>query len=483
LQASRDGVVVEEGDLIAYVNEAAARMHGCASPAEMIGQLAASFLMPEDSARMREYGQKRLRGEPAPTVYPFRGRRKDGLPIELEASVSTCQVGGKGYVITVVRDVAERAALEAQLWQAQKMDAIGRLAGGIAHDFNNLLTVINGYSEMLVVSAGQEESALRMLVEINRAGERAAALTRQLLAFSRKQVLQLRVVDLNAVVTGVVAMLGRLIGEDVDLVVQLDPTLGAVRADPNQLEQVIVNLAINARDAMLDGGRLTILTRNTDTGPVVGPHVLLEVADTGCGMSEEVKQHLFEPFFTTKGVGQGTGLGLAVVHGIVQQSGGRVEAQSQPGQGSTFRVYLPRVLAAILAETVPVVPPPVGGTETVLLVEDEEGVRVLARQALQQCGYRVLEARDGREALEIAADYPGQLNLLVSDVVMPHLNGPQLARRLLLGRPGLRVLLISGYTADLLARQGAMDGRLALLEKPFTPAELARKVRELLDRW
>jgi PAS domain S-box-containing protein len=372
-------------------------------------------------------------------------------------------------------DVSERMALEEQLRQAQKMEAVGRLAGGIAHDFNNLLTAIGGYSELLLAQLA-DERARRDVDEIRRAADRAAALTRQLLAFSRKQMVRPEVLSLNDVVADLEKMLRRLIGEDIELVTALAPGLGLVRADAGQLQQVILNLVVNARDAMPAGGTLTIETRNVDS------HVALVVRDTGSGIDEEVRPYLFEPFFTTKEPGKGTGLGLATVYAIVEQAGGRIAVESNPGQGAAFEVTLPRFVgepaAGELAEPEPHV---LTGTETVLVVEDYEVVADLIRAVLAESGYTILEARDGGEALELAGGHPGPIHLLLTDVVLPRLSGPELAERLLELRPGLRVLFMSGYLDEGAETARGVPTPSAFVSKPFTPRELAEKVRAVLD--
>ncbi len=490
-QASRDGILVEDDGQLSYANEAAARLHGYGDPSEMMGKPLSAFQMPEDSVRMREYGRRRVRGESAPTVYPFRARHRDGSPIDLEASVSVCRVGSKDYIITVLRDLSERKNLEEQLRQAQKMEAVGRLAGGIAHDFNNLLTVITGYADLLLDSPRTDEVSRRLIAEVKRAGERAASLTQQLLAFSRKQVLQPQVLELNVVVAEAQRMLRRLITEDIELFTDLDPQAGLVKADPGQVDQVLVNLAVNARDAMPRGGRLSIATRSTELdveyarrNPEVlpGPYVMLVVSDTGCGMSEDVRARIFEPFFTTKEQGKGTGLGLATVYGIVKQSGGHIDVESALGRGTTFRIFLPRVEAeAASADNARSIKAP-RGTETVLLVEDEEGVRSLAREVLRASGYNVLEAPDGEAGLAVCRQHPGPVHLLLTDVIMPRMNGSELAEHLQTLRPQTRVLYLSGYTDDALGDKGVLDPDVAFLQKPFTTAALAQKVREVLDR-
>jgi signal transduction histidine kinase len=398
--------------------------------------------------------------------------------------------GGMRQVLGVATEITQRRTLEEQLRQAQKMEAVGRLAGGIAHDFNNLLTAIQGFSALLLRDQTLAAPHRADVQEIADAAARAAALTQQLLAFSRKQVLQPAVLDPNEVVAGMSEMLRRLIGEHIELVTDLGPATGHVLADRSQLEQVIVNLVVNARDAMARGGRLTVETRavaldveyaRRHMGVVPGPHVLLAVSDTGEGMDAETRTHLFEPFFTTKGVGRGSGLGLATVYGIVQQSGGRIEVYSEPGTGTTFKIYLPRVAAPAHAAQPSGTGAPRGGTETLLVVEDEAAVRRLARQALERLGYRVLEAGDGRQALDVAAAHAGAIDLLVTDVVMPGMGGRELAEHLTGLRPGLRVLYTSGYTESAIVQNGTLDPTVAYVPKPYTPDQLARKVREVLD--
>jgi PAS domain S-box-containing protein len=379
-----------------------------------------------------------------------------------------------GRHLGVLRDLTAQKRLEEQLRQAQKMEAVGRLAGGIAHDFNNLLTAISGYGEFL--SARLEDERLRRHAEeIGKASARAAALTSQLLAFSRRQVLQPRVLDLNVAVREMESMLRRLIGEDVELVTLLDPGLGAVCADPTQIEQVIVNLVVNARDAMSGRGVLTIETSNAGDDDVV-----LAITDTGVGITEEERAQLFEPFFTTKG--GGTGLGLATVYGIVEQSGGEIDVVTESGLGSSFRISLPRVDAPVEPEAVShPEPAAAAGTETILLVEDEDVVRRLVAEILDDAGYAVLEASDGASALEIARAHDGALDLLVTDVVMPGMSGPEVAQAVSPLRPGLQVLYMSGYTDSAIVHHGVLDEATAFLQKPFSSAELTAKIRGLLD--
>ncbi len=390
-----------------------------------------------------------------------------------------------------LRDISERKRLERQLLHSQKMEAVGRLAGGVAHDFNNLLTTILGYSELMLMKLPESSPVRADVEEILKAGQRAVGLTRQLLAFSRKQVIEPKVVNLNAVIEEAAKMLRRLIGEDVDLATSLDPSLGSVRVDPGQIEQVLMNLAVNSRDAMPRGGRLTLETRNVTFdasasrlhfGAPPGAYVLLAVTDTGMGMDAETRSHLFEPFYTTKEKGTGTGLGLATVYGIVKQSDGYIFVYSEPGKGTTFKIYLPRVEAAGTDSAAAVPASAVAnGKETLLLVEDEEPVRRLMHRSLMERGYSVLEAPSGEAALTVATSHPGPIDLLITDVVLTGVSGKSLATLLLTSRPTLKLLFISGYTDDTVVRHGVLAKDEAFLQKPFTPDALARRVREVLD--
>jgi two-component system, cell cycle sensor histidine kinase and response regulator CckA len=428
------------------------------------------------------------------------GRRKDGETIPILMSVSELPMGEQTLILEVIRDIsAEKQAadalksLEEQFRQAQRLEAVGRLAGGVAHDFNNILTAITGYTELLLDDFRANDPRRTDLEEIRTAAQRAAGLTRQLLAFSRKQVLQPRVLDLNEVVRALERMLHRLIGEDVSLVFTAGADLGAVLADPGQIEQVLLNLAVNARDAMPTGGMLTIETANVelddayarehvDAAP--GRYVLLAVSDTGTGMDEETKGHIFEPFFTTKEQGKGTGLGLATVHGIVNQSGGRVVLYSEPGRGTTFKIYLPRVDQAPEVVTAPNgrAAEPAAGQETVLVVEDDRAVREVVAETLAQRGYRVLRAPDGQTALELVHGLQDPVHLLLTDIVMPGMTGRELAQALSAERSQVKVLYMSGYTDDAVVRHGVLARGVPYLQKPFTPDALALKVREVLDR-
>jgi signal transduction histidine kinase len=379
----------------------------------------------------------------------------------------------------------ERLQLQQDLARAQKLEAIGRLAGGVAHDFNNVLTAILGSAELLMMDTPPGEHAREEVEIIRDAAVRAQDLIRQLLAFSARQVLQPVVLDLNDLIRDLGRMLRRLIGEDLTLDTDLAGDLGAVRADPGQVEQVLVNLAVNARDAMPDGGRLAIRTENvdvTDGGDVpAGPYALIEVTDTGTGMDAPTLARVFEPFFTTKERGKGTGLGLASVYGIVRQSGGHIAVTSTPGVGTSFRIHLPRVDAPVdTSRAARVVSVPAAGTETLLVAEDEQMVRVLIRKVLEQAGYTVLLASGGAEALQLAARHAGPIQMLVTDVVMPGMNGRELARRLLELRPDTKVLYLSGYADDAVERHGVLDPGTAFMQKPFSPGALASRVREVL---
>ncbi len=449
-------------------------------------------------------GKTRMSKEEVPLFQALQGRHvhdvemviapKEGIAHTVLASGQALvdATGMKQGAVVVLHDITERRRLEAQYHQAQKMESIGHLAGGVAHDFNNLLTIICGYSEVLLNHVRPDDAHFQYLTEIKSAGNRAASLTRQLLAFSRQQIFQLRVLDLNSVVRDTEKMLRRLIGEDISLAAMLDLRLARVKADPGQIEQVLMNLAVNAKDAMPQGGKLTIETCNVELDEQYaeshvevqpGRYVLLAVSDTGHGMTQDVKTRIFEPFFTTKEQGKGTGLGLATVFGIVKQSGGHVEVYSEVGNGTSFKVYLPALEQETTNE-----PPPIAfvqtpsGSETLLLVEDEEKVRTLTRTALQASGYTLLEAPNGPEAIKLYEQYPGPVHMLVTDVVMPEMGGRNLAERLISLRPGLKVLYLSGYTTDAVVRHGVLEAEVAFLQKPFSMAGLAKKVREVLDQ-
>ena len=448
----------------------------------VIGKTVREILPHIEPVWIERYGEVALTGKPARFV-------------EFSADLNrwyetTAFSHGKGQFAAIFSDITERKTIEERLRQSLKMEAVGRLAGGIAHDFNNLLTVINGYSELILNTLPEGAPLRKEVEEIRGAGERAEALTRQLLAFGRKQVLQPKVLDLNAVLAGMKTMLGRLITENIDLLIVPGKDLGNVKADAGQLGQVIVNLALNSRDAMPGGGRLTIETMNVDLDKTSlamnpslapGPYVLLSVSDTGAGMDEETRAHAFEPFFTTKEKGKGTGLGLSTVHGIVHQSGGQVSIYSEAGKGTTIKVYLPLTGGEAEAAAAPALDLLPVGRETILLVEDEEAVRQLVKEVLVQRGYTVLEAQDGAEAISVCSRHEGPLDLLVTDVVMPRMGGQEIAARLASRRPGMKILYMSGYTDNAIVHHGVLDPGTAFLQKPFTPDALARKVREVLD--
>ncbi|HEX2094484.1 MAG TPA: PAS domain S-box protein [Longimicrobiaceae bacterium] len=453
------------------------------------------FSDPEDPEGCRSFLAKLLRDGHAMMEGGLVAR--DGTRIPVEASARVLDRGGERVVISVFRDITERKQAEEalqesqkQLLQAQKMEAVGRLAGGVAHDFNNMLTAISGFTHLLHLEMGGEEPAREYLEEIIRATDRSTDLTRQLLAFSRQQVLQPKRLDLNVVVGDMDRMLRRLIREDIDLVTVLEPSLGCVLADPGQMQQVVLNLAVNARDAMPSGGRLVIETRNVEVGPEEvrrrsylrpGSYVSLVVHDTGAGMSPEFQERIWEPFFTTKEVGKGTGLGLSTVYGIVKQSGGYIWVESTRGRGSCFRILLPRVAqepdSGAEGRTSGKI---TRGAGTVLLVEDEPSVRRLARKVLLRCGYQVVEAECGIEAIHIFEEH--SFDLLLTDMVMPRMSGMELGERLLARTPSLRVLYMSGYTDDAAVQHGTLPPGTNFIPKPFTPEELAQKVREVLQR-
>jgi two-component system, cell cycle sensor histidine kinase and response regulator CckA len=481
------------GDIL-EANEAFLRMIGCSREDLVAGKIRWRDLTPPewqaDTARVA----KDLRDAGVVTPYEKEYFRKDGSRIAV--LVGIVAIGGRNAVAFMVDLTAQKRAEEAlrqsdeQLRQAQKMEAVGRLAGGIAHDFNNVLSVILSYGDMLLGELKPNDPMRGDVEEIRKAGKRAADLTRQLLMFSRQQVLASKVVDLNDLLTGMDKMLQRVLGADVDLVSLQTQSLGRVRADPSSIEQVVMNLVVNARDAMPTGGKLTMETANVDLDEQYarahldvkpGPHVMFAVTDTGSGIDKPTLARIFEPFFTTKAIGKGTGLGLSTVFGIVRQSGGSVWVYSELGVGTTFKVYLPRVDGAIEAPRVVAPVTMLRGSETILLVEDDDQVRVVARGILRKQGYHVIDARHAGEALVHSETYAGAIHLLLTDVVMPQMSGPELAKRLAKVRPDMRVLCMSGYTDDSIVRHGVLEAHIAYLQKPFTPGALATRVREVLD--
>jgi len=419
----------------------------------------------------------------------LRSRNGDEIPVEM--TVRLVLFADTLYAVVVAREITERQQLEAQLVQAQKMEAVGRLAGGVAHDFNNLLTAILGYGEMLFLELPQDDPRRHYATEILKTAERASALTRQLLAFGRKQITQPRIINVNELISGMSKMLQRLLGEDLDLITLLDPALAAVKVDPGQLDQVIMNLAVNARDAMPRGGMLTIETENVFLDEAYaqnhlevtpGPYVMMAVSDNGMGMDSETLAHIFEPFFTTKEPGKGTGLGLATVHGIIKQNGGHIWVYSEPGRGTTFKIYLPRMAEAAMPLH-PVAAPAASlqGSETILVVEDEESIRSVICHTLRAYGYKVLEARHGNEAILVCGRHLGPIHLVLTDVIMPGMSGGELIERLSPFGRKMKVLFMSGYTEDTAALQSLLAVGVPFLEKPFKMVTLAQKVREVLD--
>lgn len=490
--ASQAMVTVDRGGRMILANARCESMFGYKRE-ELEGQVM-EMLLPEAfrqghvSYRAEYFSQPRVR--PMGVGLDLMGRRKDGTDFPVEISLSYIQPNGELLAIAFITDITERKRLEDQLLQSQKMEAVGRLAGGVAHDFNNMLTIITGFNQMLLDQLSTVDPLRGHAEEILKAANRAAALTHQLLAFSRRQMSQPRLLDINSVIRDAVKMIGRLIGEDVELTVKLQPGIGTVRADPRQIEQVILNLATNSRDAMPIGGQLTIETAGveldksyarTHLGVQPGPYVMLALSDTGAGMTTEVKKHIFEPFFTTKEPGKGTGLGLSTVYGIVKQNGGDIWLYSEPGKGTTFKIYLPRVAGETEEVSEQRAAVPEKGHGTILVVEDEEGVRHLLRHVLAQHGYTVLEAGDSADAIQASAAHQGKIDLLLTDVILPKASGRQVAQRLLTERPDMRILFISGYTENAIAHHGVIDAGVHFLSKPFTTESLLAKIREVLQ--
>lgn len=486
--------VFEEGSLrFAAVNQAAVDHYGYGRE-EFARMTIEDIRPPEDRLKLHDHLAnlaERAFGQ------IWQHRKKDGTVIHVAVSARDLAYEGRPARIVLAHDVTDRVRAEEalrrteeQLRQAQKLEAIGSLAGGIAHDFNNMLSIILSYASLIIDGLKQGDPIASDVGEIRRAAERAAEMTRQLLAFSRKQMLSPRVIDLNRALGGMEKMLRRLVGESVEVSFHMAPGLGRVLADPSQIEQVVMNLVVNARDAMPDGGAVTLETTNVEldeayaaehVGVAPGPYVMLAVTDTGTGMDRETRTRIFEPFFTTKELGKGTGLGLSTVFGIVKQSGGHIWVYSEVGRGTTFKVYLP--LSERAEEGVPETVAPTGlrGNETVLVVEDDDQLRTLTRTLLRRSGYQVIDAQNGGEALIVCEQHRGKIHLLVTDVVMPRMSGRQVAERLRAIRPDMRVLFMSGYTENAIVRQGVLDAGIAFLPKPITPEALLRKVREVLD--
>jgi PAS domain S-box-containing protein len=495
-------LVLDPSGTIRYGSPSIERVLGHPSK-ELTGRNAIEFIHPDDVERATETNERIVKGAHGATVpiSEIRFRHRDGSWRILEGlGVNVLDDPAVSGIVTTAHDITERRRTEEQLrrsqeqfLQSQKMEAVGRLAGGVAHDFNNLLTGITCFNDLALSSLREGDPLRRHGEEIRKAVARASSLTRQLLAFSRRQVLQPEIVNLNDVVHDMQTMLRRLIGEDLELAIHTDPALGHVRADPGQIEQVLMNLVVNARDAIPHGGTISIETTNVEvdekaarTDPLPArSYVRLAVTDSGCGMDEQVKAHLFEPFFTTKEPGKGTGLGLPTVYGIVRQSEGYIMVQSEPNRGSTFKVYLPRVEPSAAPRATGVdrtaVASPVRGTETVLVVEDEEMVRLPVCTILRHHGYRVLEASRATDAISLSERFDGPIHLLFTDLVMPGLSGRELAERLVPLRPGMRVLYTSGYTDHTAIRKGVLEADIDFLQKPFSPDALVRRVRDVID--
>jgi len=493
---SRDAVMLStyESGFIAG-NPATVKLFRCRDEEDFKGRTPASLSperQPDGTLSAERVGAvMRAAFEKGSHAFEWTHRRADGTEFPATVLLSRLE-SSPGMLLSTVRDVSEQSALEGQLRQAQKMEAVGRLAGGVAHDFNNHLTAISGYSELALAELRPEDPLAQDLEEIRNAAIRATSLTRQLLMFSRKQVVELKVVDLDEIVASIEPMLRRLIGEDVSLSTSLARAAALVKADVGQVEQVIMNLCVNARDAMPQGGRIRIETRcvaldeayaraHIDVAP--GPYVALSVEDSGCGIDAATRAHLFEPFFTTKEVGKGTGLGLSTVYGIVKSCGGCIDVESEVGRGATFTIYLPRTPEALARDGGRGGKPaaPSRGHETILLAEDDEIIRGLSVRVLESSGYKVLCARDGADALAVSGRHEGKVDLLITDVVMPGMNGRELAVQHAALRPDTRLLYVSGYTADALSVRGGLEPGVSLLEKPFTPVALLRRVREILD--
>jgi PAS domain S-box-containing protein len=478
-------IFIHEDGLVRYLNAACEQVTGY-SREELMNRSVWPLFHPEDQQELQERARRRLEGEDIKMRWEARMVRKNGEVRWAEYSAARITINNRPAVLCAATDVTERRALEVQLRQTQKMEAIGRLAGGIAHDFNNLLMVIGCCSEVISMAEGIPEEVLRSAAEITHAADRAAALTRQLLAFGRRQLVTPRVVDLNSVLKGTELILRRALGDDITLHVNLESAACPILADASQVEQVVMNLAVNARDAMPNGGELSISTLRLnevspqESVPASGPHIVLTVRDTGTGMSQETQQHIFEPFFTTKQAGKGTGLGLSTVYGIVKQCGGSVTVESCPQRGATFKVFFPvaNELPAYSASTEPL--NHAARKATILLVEDEEDVRAVLHNSLIRDGHIVLQASSGAMALELSSAHGGKIDLLLTDVVMPGMSGRDLADQLLQLRPGIKVLYVSGYNEDTVLQKGVIEGKMEFLQKPFSPSDLSRKVREIL---
>lgn len=494
VEASPDMIALCEDGRIVYVNDAGRQMLRARRAADVVGNPILVIVAPESRREVEQMmgeANTEPRSAPADAFHELRLRPVDGGPlVDAEATLVWLEYLGKRQIQFIARDVTERNRIEDQIRQSQRMEAVGKLAGGVAHDFNNVLTTIRGFSELILDSLSEGDPLCDDVEEIRRATERAGALTRQLLAFSRRQVLEPKPLSLNNVVSDMKRMLLRMIGEDIDLVTDLELSLGTIKADRSQIEQVVMNLAVNARDAMQGGGKLVVRTRNVTVGAEfkprpelpAGDYVLLEVSDTGHGMTSKTMQHIYEPFFTTKAKDKGTGLGLSTVYGIVKQSGGEIFVKSEVDRGTTFEIYLPQMHETVATgDPVNIERGVARGFETVLLVEDEDSVRLLAKRMLERAGYRVLSARHGGEALLMAEKHDGPIHLVLTDVVMPEIGGRELVERLMQRHPDIRPLFMSGYSDEEVLRLDEWLSSVSFLQKPFSYEELTNKARRVLD--
>jgi PAS domain S-box-containing protein len=483
--SSFGAIFISEKGICLDQNQTAERMFGY-THTEAVGRPGLEWIAPEDREQVKN---NMMSGHE--NSYQITALRKDGTTFFAEIQAKMINVADRSIRVTTLRDITERKKMEAQLYQALKMESVGRLAGGVAHDFNNMLGVILGHTELALLQADENHELHGDLTEIQKAAKRSADITKQLLAFARKQTISPRQLDLNDTVASMLNMLRRLIGEDIDLVWKPAAHLWPVKMDPSQIDQILANLCVNARDAISGVGKLTIETGkktfdeeycNEHPGFIPGDFVLLAVSDNGCGMDKDTLDNLFEPFFTTKDVGKGTGLGLATVYGIVKQNAGFINVYSEPGQGSTFRIYLPRLVAEENADkAVPEKKAVAGGTETILLVEDELSILRMTRMMLERKGYSVLPAATPGEAIDLAKTHADKIHLLMSDVVMPEMNGRALAGQITAIYPGIGLLFMSGYTSNVIAHHGVLDVGVAFIQKPFSMEDMTAKVRDVLD--
>ncbi len=498
LETSRDGIVVEdEYGAITFVNNAFVRVLRYERADELIGRPLTAVLAAEDNERILGYTRQRLGGGDAPTIYEFKGRCKDSTLIDLEVSVALTEFGGKKHILSVVRDIRdrkkeefERQQLEQQIRQSQKLDSIGQLAGGVAHDYNNILGVVIGYADFLKSQLNDGDKPMGPVNAILAAANRGADLTRQLLAFARKEMISPKVINMNSLVESIEKMLRRIIGENLRLIFAPGEDIWNIQIDPSQFDQVLINLAANSRDAIEGTGTITIKTANVSLrenevgehlGISAGDYVRLTFQDTGAGMDGETMKRIFEPFFTTKPKGQGTGLGLATVYGIVKQNNGDISVVSKPGEGTTFEIYLPRSYKEAEVEKGQPSEESIRGSEAILIVEDQADMLEIAKTSLEKYGYKVMTALGPAEGLLVSEAYAGKIHLLLTDVIMPNMNGKELSEKMAVLKRGIRTLFMSGYTANELAPQGILKEHVHFIQKPFTPSELARKVRESLD--